>query len=274
VLLQRETIRVIAIDGDVIRAVVPKFSGTKADAQERIIGAIEGTLQSTLAQYNIDTRLRIAHFLAQITHESAGLRTTEEFASGQAYEGRSDLGNVKPGDGPRFKGRGLVQLTGRANYKRLGDKLGIKLEQEPTLAAEPRLSLAIACEFWTDRRINVNCDADDLVAVTRKINGGLNGLADRRQLLVKAKAALARIEGIVVASSAPPNAKPTLRRGSQGEAVGDLQTLLRKIGFPLAIDQDFGAATELAVMGLQKDARLTADGIVGPATWRALERRA
>jgi putative chitinase len=231
-------------------------------------------MQSTLAQYKINTRLRIAHFLAQIIHESAGLRATEEFASGEAYEGSADLGNVKRGDGPRYKGRGLLQLTGRANYKRLGDKLRIPLEEEPGRAAEPLLSLTIACEYWTDRKINPNCDADDLITVTKKVNGGLRGLPDRRQLLMKAKAALARVEGIVVASSAPADAKPVLRRGSQGDAVGELQTLLRKAGFPLAIDQDFGAATELAVMGVQKDARLTADGVVDPPTWRAVEKRA
>ena len=264
----------IAIDGEVIRAIVPKYMGVAAEAQAHIIGAIEGVIQSTLAQYEIDNRLRVAHFLAQIVHEAAGLRTTEEFASGAAYEGRKDLGNLKPGDGRRYKGRGLLQLTGRANYKRLGDKLGVDLEDDPTLAAEPKLSLKIACEYWADRKINAACDADDLITVTRKVNGGLNGLADRRQLLVKAKAALARVEGIVVASGAPAKSRPTLHRGSQGEAVGELQMLLRNLGFQLAIDQDFGAATEVAVMSVQNDAKLKPDGIVGPVTWRELDNAA
>jgi putative chitinase len=262
----------IAVDGDVIRAIVPKYIGVVAEAQAHIIGAIEGVIQSTLDQYEIDTRLRVAHFLAQIIHESAGLRTTEEFASGAAYEGRKDLGNVKPGDGRLYKGRGLLQLTGRANYKKLGDKIGVDLEEEPIKAAEPKLSLKIACEYWADRRINVVCDADDLIAVTKKVNGGLNGLADRRQLLVKAKAALARVEGIVVASNAPARSRPTLHRGSQGEAVGELQNLLRSLGFPVAVDHDFGAATELAVMSVQNNAKLKPDGIVGPVTWLALEK--
>src|SRR5258705_6684900 len=121
----------IAVDGDVIRAIVPKYIGVVAEAQAHIISAIEGVIQSTLDQYEIDSRLRVAHFLAQIIHESAGLRTTEEFASGAAYEGRKDLGNVRPGDGRLYKGRGLLQLTGRANYKKLGDKIGIDLEEEP-----------------------------------------------------------------------------------------------------------------------------------------------
>jgi putative chitinase len=264
----------IAVDGEVLRAVAPKFIGVLAEAQARIIGAIEGVIRGTLEEYEISTRLRVAHFLAQIIHEAAGLRTTEEFASGAAYEGRKDLGNVNPGDGRRYKGRGLLQLTGRANYKRLGEKLGINLVDEPTLAAEPKLSLKIACEYWTDRKINAACDADDLIAVTKKVNGGLNGLADRRQLLVKAKAALARVEGIVVASSAPSRSRPTLHRGSQGEAVGELQTLLRDLGFQVAVDQDFGAATELAVMSVQSNAKLKADGIVGSMTWRELDNAA
>jgi putative chitinase len=248
--------------------------GVLAEAQAGIIGAIEGVIQSTLDQYEIDTRLRVAHFLAQIIHEAAGLSTTEEFASGAAYEGRKDLGNVNPGDGRLYKGRGLLQLTGRANYKRLGEKLGVNLEDDPALAAEPKLSLSIACEYWTDRRINAACDADDLIAVTKKVNGGLNGLADRRQLLVKAKAALARVEGIVIASSAPARSRPTLHRGSQGEVVAELQMLLRNLGFHLAIDQDFGAATELAVMSVQQNVRLKRDGIVGPATWAELDKTA
>ncbi len=127
---------------------------------------------------------------------SAGFRTTEEFASGAAYEGRKDLGNVKKGDGRRYKGRGLLQLTGRANYAEYGKALGVDLENNPAMAAEPALSLKIACEYWKRRKLNADCDRDDIRATTRRINGGLNGLKDRSNYIRKAKEALARIEGI------------------------------------------------------------------------------
>ena len=121
-------------------------------------------------------RLRIAHFLGQTCVESAGFRTTEEFADGTAYEGRKDLGNTEPGDGPRFKGRGLIQLTGRSNYRAMGKTLKLDLENNPAQAAEPALSLVIACEYWKSRKINDAADQDDVMRVTRLINGGLNGL--------------------------------------------------------------------------------------------------
>jgi predicted chitinase len=175
------------ITADTLRAIAPRFSGANAKRQADIIDAIAGEFTGILGEYKIDTPLRVAHFLAQIIHESAGLRTTQEFASGAAYEMRVSLGNTVPGDGRRYKGRGVLQLTGRANYRRYGQMLGLPLEDQPHMAAEPLVSLRIACLYWQDRMINPLCDADDLAGVTRKVNGGLNGLEDRRRYLVKAK---------------------------------------------------------------------------------------
>lgn len=187
------------VTADVLRAVAPRLFGAAAKKQSQIIDAIAGDFSSILDEYEINTLLRVAHFLAQIVHESAGLQTTEEFASGAAYEGRVDLGNTVRGDGRRYKGRGVLQLTGRANYRRYGKILGFDLEGQPHIAAEPLVSLRIACVYWRDRQINPLCDADDLVGVTRKVNGGTNGLADRGRYLAKAKAALAHAASPAVA---------------------------------------------------------------------------
>jgi putative chitinase len=263
----------IQVDAQTMREIAPRFSGANGERQHRIISAVGEVLAATLEPYEIDTRLRIAHFLAQTCHESAGFRTTEEFASGDRYEGRADLGNSHPGDGVRYKGRGLLQLTGRANYRDVGRLLGCDLEGHPELAAEPVFSVRIACEFWKKKGLNALCDADDVVTLTRRINGGLNGLNERRELTAKAKAAVARIEGFVLTGAAPPTkGRPVLRRGSKGDAVGELQRLLRALGFMVAVDNDFGAGTEVAVAAFQAQQRLECiDGIAGDETWKALD---
>lgn len=263
----------IPVDAQTMREVAPRFSGRLAQRQAAIIAAVGEVLRPTLEGYDIATRLRIAHFLGQTCHESAGFRTTEEFASGEAYEGRKDLGNTHTGDGPRYKGRGLLQLTGRVNYQKYGKALGVDLEGDPGLAAEPALSLRIACEYWKRRKINEACDRDDLIQVTKLVNGGLNGLEDRRAYTSKAKAALARIEGFQLSGAAPATKDhPVLRRGSKGEEVATLQGLLRGLEFAVAIDGDFGPGTEVAVARFQSEHKLKADGIVGGQTWAALEQ--
>ena len=260
----------IPVNGDFILTVAPRFSGNRAIAQARIVGELSAVFAVTLDDYEINTKLRIAHFMGQVTHECAGFRTTEEFASGAAYEGRSNLGNIHPGDGKRYKGRGLIQLTGRDNYRKIGAKLGLPLEDNPELAAEPLISLKIACEYWKHRRINAAADRDDLLKVTRLVNGGLNGLEDRRKYYRKAKRALAAIDGIRIAVN-EGGSSVVLHRGSFGDAVGELQNLLKAGGYDIAIDNDFGAATELAVTHFQRKANLMADGIVGRNTWDALK---
>lgn len=139
----------------------------------------------------IDRPLRAAHFLAQIGHESLDFRYAEEIASGSAYEGRVDLGNVQPGDGPRFKGRGLIQLTGRANYAAYGRDIGRDLIADPGAVAEdPLLATGVAAWFWTRHGLNALADQNDLVRITRRINGGLRGIEDRAERLIVAKRAL------------------------------------------------------------------------------------
>lgn len=135
----------------------------------------------------LDTGLRLAHFMGQCAHESGGFRYMEEIASGAAYEGRADLGNSQAGDGKRFKGRGPIQLTGRANYRRVGRKIGIDLESHPDMVSHPSVGLLVGCVYWADRGLNAKADADDLLGLTRAINGGTNGLEDRRVQTAKAK---------------------------------------------------------------------------------------
>lgn len=111
----------------------------------------------------------------------------EEIASGAAYEGRSDLGNTQADDGKRYKGRGPIQLTGRANYRRYGQYLGIDFENRPELPAIPTIGLHVACEFWKQNGLNGRAGNDDLLGITKAINGWTNGLDDRKAQLTKMK---------------------------------------------------------------------------------------
>jgi putative chitinase len=135
----------------------------------------------------MQNELRLAHFMAQLVHESGSFRYMEEIASGSAYEGRVDLGNTVPGDGKRFKGRGPIQLTGRANYRTFGRAIGIDLERHPEIAAVPSIGLHLALEYWKSKGLNAFADADDVTTITKRINGGLNGFADRKAHLAKIK---------------------------------------------------------------------------------------
>ena len=135
----------------------------------------------------MDSPLRLAHFLAQLIHESGSFRYMEELASGQAYEGRANLGNTDPGDGVRYKGRGPIQITGRANYRRYGRKIGIDIERHPVIAAIPSIGLHLALEYWKANGLNTLADADNLNGITKLINGGFNGLEDRKAHLAKVK---------------------------------------------------------------------------------------
>lgn len=168
-------------------ALFQKCGATIDRAQELAIAA-----NRWFADYGImDSPLRLAHFLAQLIHESGSFRYMEEIASGAAYEGRRDLGNTQTGDGKRFKGRGPLQITGRANYRRYGAKIGIDLERHPEIAATPSIGLHIALEYWKANGLNTFADADNVLAITKAINGGTNGLADRNAHLVKVKGWLA-----------------------------------------------------------------------------------
>lgn len=147
-------------------------------------------LNQCMAEFEITTPLRQAHFLAQVAHESDRFNALEEYASGVEYEWRDDLGNIWMGDGIKFKGRGLIQVTGRANYIACGKALGIDLIKEPMRLANPDLACRSAGWFWNLRKLNPDADKDDVETITRVINGGLNGFNDRQSLLTSAKQVL------------------------------------------------------------------------------------
>ena len=158
-------------------------------------------LTAAVNEFGIDQPARTAAFLAQLAHESAQFRFMEEIwgptAAQRRYEppGRlaGDLGNTDAGDGRRFKGRGPIQITGRANYRRFGDLLGLDLVSAPEQAALPEVAFRIAGLYWSKKGLNELADrvtAEAFREITRRINGGFNGLAEREQFYETAKAVL------------------------------------------------------------------------------------
>lgn len=147
-------------------------------------------LNRTMSEFGIDSPARVAAFLAQVGHESGQLLYVKELASGKAYEGRKDLGNTSLGDGVKYKGRGLIQITGRANYTALASALGIDCVARPELLESAENASRSAGWFWKKNNLNRFADSGDFVGLTRRINGGTNGLADRIELHNRAKAAL------------------------------------------------------------------------------------
>ncbi len=162
-----------------LRKIMPNLSAAKAEQYLP-------HLNKAMAEAGINTPKRQAAFIAQLAHESGEFRYMEEIASGAAYEGRKDLGNTQPGDGKRFKGRGPIQLTGRANYAAAGKALGLDLVNNPTQAATPEVGFRTAAWFWNTRNLNSYADAGNFKEVTRRINGGYNGLADREKYYARA----------------------------------------------------------------------------------------
>lgn len=138
-------------------------------------------LFEAMNEFGITNRPRIAAFLAQIAHESGSLLYVRELASGAAYEGRLDLGNTQPGDGKRFRGRGLIQITGRANYLECSKALygDDRLIKNPELLEETVAACRSAAWYWWSRGLNAKADVGAFKAITKAVNGGYNGYADR-----------------------------------------------------------------------------------------------
>ena len=199
-----------------------------------------------------DTQRRVAHYLAQIGHETGQLRFRREIwgptPAQRRYEGRKDLGNTHRGDGKRFMGRGLIQITGRANYAAYGQSVGRDLLADPdAVRREPALCIGCSLWYWRTHGLDALADRDDLEAVTRAINGGLNGLGDRAALLHQATGALIWAENC------------------------QAQRLLILHGYLLTIDGDIGPKTAQALRAFQARRGMEATGRLSPAVWIELE---
>ena len=155
-----------------------------------VAGVFVPVLNTAMNRYQIVGTKRVAAFIAQIGHESGQLKYVKEIwgptAAQMRYEGRADLGNTQPGDGSKYRGRGLIQITGRANYEACGEALGLDLIKQPELLEKPQHACMSAAWFWATKGLSTLADEGKFETITRRINGGLNGLADRQMLYARA----------------------------------------------------------------------------------------
>ena len=257
------------ITKEMLKAIAPA-------SRDTVVDPLIENLNKYFPKYEVNSWLRVCHFLAQAAHESDSFKTLEEYASGKAYEGRKDLGNVNKGDGMLFKGRGIFQLTGRSNYKTMGDKLGIDLVSHPNLAKEADVSVLTALEYWKSRGLNKFADADDVTTITKKINGGLNGFDARKTFLARAKKVIPNDVAFDVPTPVPAPIPPDLlliivaKKGDNSPYVGDIQNLLIRKGWSIASDGIFGSKTETAVKEFQQKNGLPVTGSVDTDTLNKL----
>lgn len=152
-------------------------------------------VRAACLQFNITAPVRLAAFLAQVGHESGGFVYTREIwgptAAQRRYEGRADLGNTERGDGAKYRGRGLIQITGRYNYQMVKNALGVDVINNPALLEQRALAAKSAAWWWSNAGCNELADGGDFYALTRRINGGTNGLDDRLRRWEMANKALA-----------------------------------------------------------------------------------
>ena len=267
------------------------------------VDAWHAALVDVLPKYGINTERRMAHFISQCAHESNNFRSLEEnlnynekalnavfgryFGTGGTKRNAAEyarnpemianyvymdefrkykMGNVNEGDGWLFRGRGLKQLTGRENYTRFGDSLNMSAEEAAAYVATPAGAVESACWFWDTNNLNNIADTDDVVKMTKKINGGNIGLADRQSRYAKAMEVFGNPVSLAEATDDDDNDMDvsdigTLRKGSKGEGVKMMQEALG-----IGADGAFGPGTERKLKEWQTANGLTADGIAGPAT--------
>lgn len=250
--------------------------------------ALLGPFNAALRQAECNTPQRVAMFVAQVGTESLGLRYMEEIASGAAYEGRKDLGNVYPGDGRKYKGHGPIQITGRANHtacSKWAYSQGL-VPSPDTFVNNPKLLASDAYGFigpvwyWTQaRKMNAFADKGDIVGATKAVNGGTMGLADRK---ARYERALKYGTALLPSGDGGANTFPlpagewygvndnTNRSHSGARAVDRANIARLQRALKVGADGYFGARTLAAVKAKQKEKKLAVDGKVGPMTWKAV----
>ena len=283
-----------------------EFEFTKAHLGEIISDNPDNwydALCELLPKYGITTERRVAHFLSQCAHESAGFRKLEEnlnysekalravfgryfgdppkadaaeyarnpeMIANRVYNDtyrKYKMGNVNEGDGWRFRGRGLKQLTGRYNYTKFGESIGKTAEEAAEYVATPAGAIESACWFWDTTKLNEIADTDNVVKMTKKINGGNIGLEDRQKRYAHALKVLGMDADDLGADEGHIDVDDigVLRKGCKGEGVKMMQEALG-----IGADGDFGPGTERALKQWQMSNGLVADGIAGPATLEKL----
>jgi putative chitinase len=255
-----------------------------------------------LPKYGVNTQRRVAHFISQCAHESNNFRSLEEnlnyseksllavfpryfgaapkrnaaeyarkpeMIANYVYQDEfrtAKMGNVNPGDGWKFRGRGLKQLTGRHNYTAFGKSVGMTADQAAEYVATEKGAIESAAWFWDTNKLNTIADTDDVVKMTKRINGGNIGLADRQQRYSKAMSVLGTPVSLAEVNDDGDNDMDvsdigTLRKGSRGDGVKMMQEALG-----ITADGAFGPGTERKLKEWQAANGLTADGVAGPAT--------
>ena len=203
-----------------LNSIMPRLSDVRN-------GELLPFLTAAMAEFAINTPARTAAFLAQLAHESGQFRFMEEIWGPTDAQRRYEpvtklsqaLGNTEAGDGKRFKGRGPIQLTGRANYQRFGGLLNVDLLADPLRAATPDVAFRVAGLYWSKKGLNQLADlatADAFKEITRRINGGTNGLADRQAFYAVARTALGVAEAPLPRGARPPRCRPTTPPSNAG----------------------------------------------------------
>jgi putative chitinase len=228
-------------------------------ANSSLVRDVVDSFNQLAPQFGVTTNLRVCHFFAQAAVETDWFKTLQEYASGREYEGRQDLGNTQAGDGEKYKGRGIFQTTGRANYAAAGNKMRLDLINSPELLLQPKNAVWSALIYWQSRNMNAIADRDDIKAASLAVNGGYNGYSERQRALAVLKSTIG---------------EKFVGPGSTLAEVESVQIMLKLLGYKVGVvDGLYGPATNAALRMFQSDNGLPQTGIANDATLKLLEKK-